>query len=141
VKYDFTYYEDARRFEVITVPYQDFAGFNSSLELLFELGLERVERHVEGLVDDVVAWAADRGDVRLVTPAERQRRAGVVAVAPADPPAASDATPLDETLFVPLPGAALLRSAGPGVGRTTGARVGGGSGVGVGWPLPATAPR
>jgi selenocysteine lyase/cysteine desulfurase len=82
VDYDFTFYDDARRFEVVTLPYQDFAGFNSSLELLLELGPEAVERHVTGLVDIAVEWASSRRDVRLVTPADRAYRAGIVAMVP-----------------------------------------------------------
>lgn len=82
VDYDFTYYDDARRFEVVTLPYQDFAGFNSSLELLLELGPDAVARHVAGLVDMAVEWAGSRGDVRLVTPADAARRAGIVAMVP-----------------------------------------------------------
>lgn len=82
VDYDFTYYDDARRFEVVTLPYQDFAGFNSSLELLLELGPEAVARHVSGLVDIIVEWATSRRDVRLVTPADPARRAGIVAIVP-----------------------------------------------------------
>jgi len=89
VDYDLTYRDDARRFEVITLPFQEFAGLNASLELLFELGPAAVEAHVRGLVDQVVVWAEGRRDVRLVTPADRARRAGIVAVAPADPAAAS----------------------------------------------------
>jgi selenocysteine lyase/cysteine desulfurase len=82
VDYDFTYYDDARRFEVITLPYQDFAGFNASLELLLELGPDAVERHIASLVDLAVEWATSRNDVRLVTPAEGARRAGIVAMVP-----------------------------------------------------------
>lgn len=82
VDYDFTYYDDARRFEVITLPYQDFAGFNASLELLLELGPDAIERHVTGLVDMAVEWAESRSDVRLVTPADRAHRAGIVAMVP-----------------------------------------------------------
>jgi cysteine desulfurase/selenocysteine lyase len=90
VNYDLTWHTDARRFEVVTIPYQDFAGFNASLELLLELGPDTVERHIARLVDRVVAWAAERRDVRLVTPRESHRRAGIVALAPADPVAASE---------------------------------------------------
>ena len=36
VNYDLTWRDDARRFEVLTLPFQDFAGFNASLELLLE---------------------------------------------------------------------------------------------------------
>jgi selenocysteine lyase/cysteine desulfurase len=82
VDYDFTYYDDARRFEVVTLPYQDFAGFNSSVELLLELGPEAVAQHVSGLVDVIVEWASSRRDVRLVTPADPARRAGIVAMIP-----------------------------------------------------------
>lgn len=89
VDYDYALRDDARRFEVVTLPYQDIAGMIASLELLHELGPGAVYAHVERLVDRVVAWAADRDDVRLLTPAERTRRAGVVAVVPRDPAAAS----------------------------------------------------
>jgi selenocysteine lyase/cysteine desulfurase len=89
VDYDFTYHEDARRFEVITLPFQDFAGFNASAELLLELGLEQVERHVREIVTHAVEWAANRSDVRLVTPRDAAHRAGIVSIAPADPVAAS----------------------------------------------------
>jgi len=37
-----------------------------------------------------VQWALGSADVRLVTPADPTRRAGIVAVAPRDPVAASD---------------------------------------------------
>jgi len=88
-EYDLTYRDDARRFEVITLPFQEFAGLNASLELFFELGPAAVEAHVAALATRIVRWAQCRGDVRLVTPADPTRRAGIVAVAPADPEAAS----------------------------------------------------
>ncbi|HET9013159.1 MAG TPA: aminotransferase class V-fold PLP-dependent enzyme, partial [Gemmatimonadaceae bacterium] len=89
VDYDFTYRDDARRFEVITLPFQEFAGLNASLELLFELGPDAVEAHVASLADRIVRWAGSRSDVRLVTPGDRARRAGIVSLAPRDPAAAS----------------------------------------------------
>jgi selenocysteine lyase/cysteine desulfurase len=89
VEYDFRYRDDARRFEVITLPYPDFAGMNASLELLHELGPAAVTAHVQRLATRIVDWTIDRDDVRLVTPAEPARRAGIVAVAPNDPVAAS----------------------------------------------------
>ena len=87
--YDLTWRDDARRFEMITLPFQDFAGLNASLELLFELGPAAVEAHVAALAQRVVDWAASRGDVHLVTPADPAHRAGIVSVAPRDPAAAS----------------------------------------------------
>ena len=89
VEYDFTYRDDARRFEVATLPYQDFAGLSASVEMLLDVGLDRVERRIAGLADAIVAWASARDDIALVTPADRARRAGIVAVAPRDPVAAT----------------------------------------------------
>jgi cysteine desulfurase / selenocysteine lyase len=92
VDYDFKYYDDARRFQINTLPAQDFAGLNASLEMLLELGPENVERHIEGIVSEAVSWAQANGDeVRLVTPADPARRAGVLAIAPRDPVGASAA--------------------------------------------------
>jgi cysteine desulfurase / selenocysteine lyase len=88
--YDFTYREDARRFEVITLPYQDFVGLNASLDLFLEVGLDEVYGRVEQLTEIIVRWALGRPGVRLVTPPERERRAGIVAVAPRDPAGASE---------------------------------------------------
>ncbi len=87
--YDFTYLDDARRFEVNTLPIQDFAGFNASVELLLGLGLDEVGRHIRRVTDVAIEWAATRSDVRLITPPDAARRAGIVAIAPADPRAAS----------------------------------------------------
>lgn len=89
VDYEFGYHDDARRFEVITLPFQDFVGFNASLELLHELGPAAVERAVNGLVDLAIEWAAGRSDVRLVTPSDRTHRAGIIALAPDDLQAAT----------------------------------------------------
>jgi len=90
IDYDFTYREDARRFEVITLPYQDFVGLNSSLDLFFEVGLDEVYDHVHRLTTRIVEWTFNVSGVRLVTPPDAARRAGIVAVAPRDPVAASE---------------------------------------------------
>ncbi|MHB2032492.1 MAG: aminotransferase class V-fold PLP-dependent enzyme [Gemmatimonadaceae bacterium] len=87
--YDMTWRDDARRFEFITVPFQDFAGMNASLTLLLELGPAAIETHVRALADRVVDWARARDDMRLVTPADAGKRAGIVCVAPPDPEATS----------------------------------------------------
>jgi selenocysteine lyase/cysteine desulfurase len=87
--YDLTWRDDARRFEFITLPFQDFAGMNASLELLLELGPAAIERHVGTLVGEVAAWAQGRTDVSLVTPADPAHRAGIVCVRPRDAEATS----------------------------------------------------
>ncbi|MBK5188459.1 MAG: aminotransferase class V-fold PLP-dependent enzyme [Gemmatimonadaceae bacterium] len=92
VDYDFTFYDDARRFQINTLPAQDFAGMNASIEMCLELGAEAVEKHIEGIVTEAVTWAGANGDkVRLVTPADPKKRAGVLAIAPRDPKVASKA--------------------------------------------------
>ena len=80
--YAFDFFDDARRFEVVTLAYQDFAVANVGTAMLLDLGVPAVAAHLERLVDRVVAWAQSRRDVRLVTPADQARRAGVVAFAP-----------------------------------------------------------
>ncbi|MEX2182163.1 MAG: aminotransferase class V-fold PLP-dependent enzyme [Gemmatimonadaceae bacterium] len=82
--YDPAWRDDAQRFEVGSLPIQDFVGMNATLDLLLELGAERIERHVRSLADRLVSWAATRPDVRLLTPADASRRAGIVALVTAD---------------------------------------------------------
>ena len=92
VDYDFKFYDDARRFQINTLPAQDFAGLNASLELFLELGPAAVEKHIEGIASEAVKWTQANCDkVRLVTPADPAKRAGVLAIAPRDPVAASKA--------------------------------------------------
>jgi selenocysteine lyase/cysteine desulfurase len=85
MRHDAPLYDDARRFEVMTLPSQDLAAMGTSVGLLLELGASRVAAHVSELTGLIVAWAAERPGVRLVTPADPDRRAGIVSVAPSDP--------------------------------------------------------
>ena len=87
VDYDLTWREDARRFEMVTLPYQDFAGMASSLELLNELGFDRVAAHIHACATRLLEGARERG-VALVTPASYH--AGIASVRPANALAASD---------------------------------------------------
>ena len=79
--YDLTWRDGARRFEQITVPFQDFAGMAASLGLLEELGLDAIAAHVAERVEELAAGAEGAG-VEVVTPAGR--RAGIVTVRPRD---------------------------------------------------------
>lgn len=58
---------DARRFEMITLPFQDFAGFNTSLELVLEVGVANIAEHIRRLHAPLLEWAARRG-VRITSP-------------------------------------------------------------------------
>jgi selenocysteine lyase/cysteine desulfurase len=89
LEYDLTWRDDARRFEVITIPFQDIAGFAASLELLHELGPSVVAARVAELAGLIVDWAGAKRGISLVTPRDPKQRAGIVAVAPDDPVATS----------------------------------------------------
>lgn len=80
--YDMTWRDDARRFELITLPFQEFAGMNATLELFFELGVDCVYEHIEGLATEIVRWAQSQSEVKLITPSASERRAGIVCVRP-----------------------------------------------------------
>jgi selenocysteine lyase/cysteine desulfurase len=71
---------DARRFELITLPYQDFAGMNASLGLLLSVGIQRIAEHLQVLHAPVLAWAA-RHAVRVVSPGG-ERGSGILCVQP-----------------------------------------------------------
>lgn len=58
---------DARRFEMITLPFQDFAGMNVSLRLLLEIGVNRIAEHVRALHRPLLEWARERR-VRVTSP-------------------------------------------------------------------------
>ncbi len=88
--YDFDFFPDARRFEVVTLAYHDFAVANAGTALLLDTGLVNVAAHIEALGRRVLDWATSRSDVRLVTPVDAARRAGVIAFAPADVQATSE---------------------------------------------------
>jgi cysteine desulfurase/selenocysteine lyase len=81
-QYNDTLRGDARRFELITLPYQDFAGMNASLELLLGLGIPRIRKHLDSLHAPVLAWAA-RSGARVVSP-QGARGSGILCVAPAN---------------------------------------------------------
>jgi selenocysteine lyase/cysteine desulfurase len=81
VRYDLAWRDGARRFEQITVPFQDFAGMAASLELLRELGHSDVHAHVAARAAELMDGARASG-VHVVTPAGR--RAGIVTVRPRD---------------------------------------------------------
>jgi cysteine desulfurase / selenocysteine lyase len=86
VDYDLTWRDDARRFEQITLPFQDFAGMATSLGLLRELGAESVAAHVAARVREL-RDGADSAGIAVVTPPGRM--AGIVSLRPRDARATS----------------------------------------------------
>ncbi len=81
-EYDDTLRSDARRFELITLPFQDFAGMNSSLGLLLSVGIPRISQHLKALHEPVLRWAAANG-VRVESPIGAHG-SGIISIAPPD---------------------------------------------------------
>src|SRR3954463_3115656 len=79
-QYNDTLRGDARRFELITLPYQDFAGMNQSLRLLLDLDVSRIQQHLRCLQQPVLEWAA-RAGAPVVSPTGA-RASGILCVAP-----------------------------------------------------------
>jgi cysteine desulfurase/selenocysteine lyase len=86
--YDLTWREDARKFEFLTLPFQEFAGLNASLELMQRLGADDIVAHTNRLVDQILDWARARG-VETNTPHAPAHRAGIVSLRFADAAARS----------------------------------------------------
>ena len=76
--------DNARRFEMITLPYQDFAGMRASLELMSSMKTADVQTHIRALHDPVVEWAASRGIP--VTSPRGAHGSGILCIAPANAP-------------------------------------------------------
>ena len=81
VEYDLTWRDSARRFEQVTLAYQDFCGMAASLDLLRELGAAAVSRHAVACAHALLTGARERG-LGCVTPLESH--AGTASVRPRD---------------------------------------------------------
>jgi cysteine desulfurase / selenocysteine lyase len=79
-QYNATLRPDARRFELITLPYQDFAGMNASVALLLELGINDIRGHLLGLHTPLLEWAT-RSGAKVVSP-PGDHRSGILCLAP-----------------------------------------------------------
>jgi cysteine desulfurase / selenocysteine lyase len=86
VTYNLTWRPNARRFEQVTLPYQDFAGMAASLELLAQTGATAIAKHIHRSAHELLEGAEERG-MSLVTPLAFH--AGVASVRPRDAGATS----------------------------------------------------
>ena len=59
--------DTARRFETITLPFQDFVGLNASLGLILEADPERIGAHARACQEPVIEWARRTG-ARITSP-------------------------------------------------------------------------
>lgn len=85
--YGATLRPDARRFELATLPFQDFYGMTTSVRMLLELGLRDIERYTRACHDPLLAWADARG-VAVASPRDETHRSAIMCLAP---PRAADA--------------------------------------------------
>jgi selenocysteine lyase/cysteine desulfurase len=84
--YDMTWRDDARRFEQITLPFQDFAGMAASLELIHEIGAGALAAYIAARTAELLDGAVALG-IPVVTP--RARHAGIASLRPEDAVGAS----------------------------------------------------
>ena len=75
-------HRDARRFELVTLPFQDFVGFNASVTMLLELGVDRIAAHLVRIAEPVRRWAESSGTP--LSSATGCHGSGIVCVAPPD---------------------------------------------------------
>lgn len=80
-EYNPTFRADARRFEMITLPYQDFYGFTQSVDMMLEIGIPEIAQLTRSLHEPVLRWADTRG-VRVVSPRDERHRSAILCIAP-----------------------------------------------------------
>jgi cysteine desulfurase / selenocysteine lyase len=97
-EYRWGFVPGARRYEVATPPFQDMLGFAHSLELLLEVGVARIERHVGTLLDGLIEWLRAQPAVEIVSDLRTGHRSGILAFR----------TPQAERLFDRLQAAGVL---------------------------------
>jgi len=73
-EYNPTFRSDARRFELATLPYQDFHG-------MLELGIRDIVEHTRSLHEPIFQWADERG-MRVTSTRDEAHRSAIVCVAP-----------------------------------------------------------
>ena len=87
--YDATWHDDARRFEVVTLDFVNFAAMAESIGLFLDIGMHDIAAQVRMLTDRAAAFVVAHPTIEFVTPQEPSRRAGVIALRPRDVDAAS----------------------------------------------------
>lgn len=80
--YDMTWRTDARKFELATLGIQDYLGLARSVEVLAEVGIATIRAHVHALHAPIIEWAQGHPGVRIVTPTDPSRRAGILSFVP-----------------------------------------------------------
>jgi selenocysteine lyase/cysteine desulfurase len=82
--YNPTFRADARRFEMVTLPFQDFHGMTASVDLLAGLGIDDIAQYTRLLHEPVLRWA-DANGVRIDSPRDDAHRSAILCLAPEHP--------------------------------------------------------
>ncbi|HET8625352.1 MAG TPA: aminotransferase class V-fold PLP-dependent enzyme [Gemmatimonadales bacterium] len=85
--YSDTLRPDARRYELVTLPYQDVAGFVASVGLLLDVGPAAIREHLAEIRLPLVEWAERRG-IRISSPLDPAHASGIVSLELPDAPGA-----------------------------------------------------
>lgn len=75
--------KDARRFETGTLNISGITALGTALEMLLEIGMERIRQRILGLNDILGAGLKKRG-FTIVSPEDREHRAGILSFVPDD---------------------------------------------------------
>ena len=81
LNYEYDLLDDARRFETGSLAFQDQLGMAHSIDLLMELGIDRIEQHVHALQEPIIEWAR-YNDVEIVSDLSAGRRSGILCIRP-----------------------------------------------------------
>ncbi|MDX1567485.1 MAG: aminotransferase class V-fold PLP-dependent enzyme [Longimicrobiales bacterium] len=79
LRYRRDFHPDGRKFELGTLGMQDHAAMARSLELILEIGVERIRRHVLEILEPLVRWVGDTRGASAVTPPSEEKRGGIFA--------------------------------------------------------------
>lgn len=74
----------ARRYEGGTLNIAGLHAMNAALRMLLDVGIDTIEGHLRAITDVLIGELTGIDGVRCITPADPQRRAGIVTVRPPD---------------------------------------------------------
>ncbi len=80
--YRYEFVPDARRFEPGTHAFHDLAGMAASIELLLEVGIDRIADHVTRLLAPFEAWLAGHPEIEIVSDRSPERRSAIFCFRP-----------------------------------------------------------
>ena len=71
----------AARFEIGTYPYQEIAAFETSLDILIDVGVENIFKHTTILLDRLIGFLKETHHYRIISPLETSRRSSILSFA------------------------------------------------------------